>query len=286
MLAALDDLELRSAFDEIYGSSAGAFNAVYFVAGQDAEALRLYYDDMVTTDFYDPSRIIRGRPVLCVDWVLDVAMERSVPLDWAKVLASPIRLNIIASSLTTLEAVTFSDFTSAAELKMALRASARIPFIAGSAIEFREHRLLDAAVLQAHPYESGLAAGCTHILSLSSRPRGRLRPEPGPKEWLTSRRLDRMAAGLGDRYLERLRAARRAQLVLMKLNQSEQGPPYVLDLAASADSQEVALLDRNVARILAGARAGYEACFLALDNARVQAYFRLTSAPVSAMGGA
>jgi hypothetical protein len=72
----------------------------------------------------------------------------------------------------------------------------------------------------------------------------------------------------------------------MKLNQSEQGPPYVLDLAASADSQEVALLDRNVARILAGARAGYEACFLALDNARVQAYFRLTSAPVSAMGGA
>jgi predicted patatin/cPLA2 family phospholipase len=279
MLAALDDLDLRSAFDVIYGSSAGAFNAAYFLAGQGPEALRLYFDDMTTTHFYDPLRFIRGQPVVSVDWVLDAAMKQSVPLDWGKVLASPIRFGVIASSITLF------DFRSAADLRTALRASARIPLIAGSPVEFRHDRLLDAAVLQTHPYESALANGCTHVLSLSSRPRGKLRPEPGLREWLTSWRLGRMAAGLGDLYLDRLRGARRAQLELMRFNATNQQPPYVLDVAPSGDSHEVALLDRNIARILAGARAGYEACFLALEQVPVRAYFRLTGTRFPRGGG-
>src|SRR6266487_3050942 len=178
MLVALEELGYRDVFDVIYGSSAGSFNATYFLAGQAWQALPLYLDQVADGHVIRLRRALRGASVLCLDRVLDVLMARRVPLDWDAVLASPIELRVIASSVGELRPVVLTHFDGRAELRQALRAGATIPFVAGLPVEFRGQRLLDAAVIQAHPYESAVAEGCTHVLSLSTRPRGRIRRTP------------------------------------------------------------------------------------------------------------
>jgi len=276
MLAALEELGLRDAFDVVYGSSAGSFNATYFLAGQASDALTLYVDDM-TSGFLDVSRLLRRQPLVSLDWVLDVVMCRHLPLDWTAVLESPIPLRVIASSVDELEPVVLSGFSGAKELRTALAAGASIPFLAGPPVEFRGQRLLDAAVLQAHPYESAMADGCTHVLSLSTRPRGRLRERPGLWSRITALRLNRLQAGLGARHLARIRAYGQAQRRLWDMTRSPHQPPFGLDVAPAPDSAEVRQLERDPAKILAGARAGYEAAMLALTGQRVRAVYRLAS---------
>jgi predicted patatin/cPLA2 family phospholipase len=275
MLAALEELGLRDSFDVIYGSSAGALNAVYYLTSRAAAAVSLYYDDRVASEFIDLRRLLRRQPVVALDRVLDTVMEEVLPVDWTAVTGSPVPLHVIASSLTDLRPVVLSGFATAAELKTALTASARIPFLAGPPVEFRGLRLADAAVLQAHPYLSAVADGCTHVLSLSTRPRGHFRPPPGPLQWLASRRLERLRRGLGDGNLRRLGQYGVEQRKLLSLTASAEGPPFVLDVAPAPDRDEVRQLERDHFKILLGARDGYEAAILALTGRSVRAIFQL-----------
>jgi predicted patatin/cPLA2 family phospholipase len=279
MLVALEELCFRDAIDAVYGSSAGALNAAYFLTSGAATALALYYDDLVGREFIDPWRALRREPVVSVDWVLGVAMEKLLPLDWEGVVASPIPLHVIASSLTELETVTFTGFEGVRELKTALAASARIPFLAGPPVAFRGHELLDAAVLQAHPYESAIADGCTHVLALSTRPSGKLRPPPSIVDRLMAFGLERVRPGLGARNIQRVHEYRRAQQRLLALTANKNGPPFVLDITPFPTRPEVRQLERNPLQILGGARTGYEAAMLALTGKPVHSILQVRGLP-------
>src|SRR5262245_63389278 len=50
-LMALEDLGMTKVFDEVYGASAGALNAAYFLAGQAAYATTIYYQKINNTRF-------------------------------------------------------------------------------------------------------------------------------------------------------------------------------------------------------------------------------------------
>jgi predicted acylesterase/phospholipase RssA len=56
-----------------------------------------------------------------------------------------------------------------AELRLALRASAAMPLLAGPPVEFAGRRFYDAGVSESVPYRTALAQGATHILVLRSR---------------------------------------------------------------------------------------------------------------------
>jgi predicted patatin/cPLA2 family phospholipase len=281
MLVALEEMGLRDTFDVVYGASAGAFNATYFLAGQTAESLSLYYDEMTSASFFDPRRLLRRQPAVSVEWVVEVVMGQLAPLDWSAVLSSPIELNVIASCLADMRPVSLSDLGTIEELELALLAGARIPFLAGPPVAFRGRRLLDAAVLLAHPFSMAIDDGCTHVLSLSTRPRCGIRPHPNVWDRMTAWRLDRLRPGLGAGYLQRARDYGQSQRILMDHTADFARVPSLLDAAPSADSVEVRQLERSVARILGGARAGYEAAVLALTGRHVRAVYRLTAAHIS-----
>ena len=59
-LQALHDLGLRDAFDVVYGSSAGAMNATYFLAGQ-RDGVNIYSDHIANDRFCDMRRLLRKR---------------------------------------------------------------------------------------------------------------------------------------------------------------------------------------------------------------------------------
>ncbi len=277
MLVALEELGYRDSFDAVYGSSAGSFNAVYFLAGQAWQGLPLYVDQVGDDQVVRWDRLLSREPVLCLERVIDVLMDQRAPLDWQAVLTSPIKLTVIASSVTDLTPVPLTDFQEPGELRRALQAGATIPSIAGPPVEFRGSLLLDAAVIQAHPYEAAIADGCTHVLSLSTRPRGRLLGGPGLMGRTQAWRLDRLRPGLGAATLRRRAGYRAAQLCLEALTERPDESPHVLDVALAPGSPEVGRLTRDVSRIFQGAQLGYEAAVATLEHRSVRAVLRLTA---------
>ena len=80
MVSALETLGLTHAFDGIYGSSAGAINAAYFLAGQAAVGTAIYYEDINNRQFIDLRRALTGRPIVDLGFLLDdVARQRKPP---------------------------------------------------------------------------------------------------------------------------------------------------------------------------------------------------------------
>src|SRR5918994_1059055 len=64
-------------------------------------------------------------------------------------------------------------------LRLALRASATLPLLAGPPVEIDGRRLLDAGLSAAIPFRAALADGATHVLVLRSRRAGETVAPPG-----------------------------------------------------------------------------------------------------------
>jgi predicted patatin/cPLA2 family phospholipase len=108
-------------------------------------------------------------PALDLGYLLNV-MHNVRPLDWEAVLRSDVPLKVVASCLDTLQPVILEDFSSVADLEACLRASANVPEVAGRPIVHRGRRLVDAAVFEPVPFRAAIADGCTHVVTLCSRP--------------------------------------------------------------------------------------------------------------------
>jgi hypothetical protein len=196
----INQLGMREAFDAVYGASAGALNATYFLSGQ-LDGVSIYHDYLCTGEFLSLKRLGLLRrppegapPALDLSFLIDHVMHSVHPLDWDAVLASPLPLKVVASSLDTLDSVLLSNFRSKDDLVACLKASAAVPEVAGGFVEHRGHRLVDAAVFEAIPFRSAIADGCTHVLVLNNL------PKPVAREsysgWLAGRAEDALIAAV------------------------------------------------------------------------------------------
>ena len=170
MVAALETLRLTQCFDAVYGSSAGAINGAYFLAGQARYGTTIYYQDIANLSFINVFRIFRGRPIVSLSFLLDYVAESVKPLKWDEVLSSSIPLKVIASSISNGNSVVFHDFANKNDLKECLRGSASIPMLAGLPTIHRAQRLWDALVFQDIPIHAAVADGCTHVMALLTNP--------------------------------------------------------------------------------------------------------------------
>ena len=89
MVSALEELGLVDSFDNVYGSSAGAINAAYFLAGQAAFGTTIYAEDINNSSFISLGRMLTGRPIVDLGFLIDEVATRRKPLNTARVLASP-----------------------------------------------------------------------------------------------------------------------------------------------------------------------------------------------------
>ncbi|NYI03549.1 patatin-like phospholipase family protein [Allostreptomyces psammosilenae] len=266
MLTALEDLGLTSAFDAVYAASSGAVNAAYFLLGDTWYPLSIYYDDLSTRQFVDFRRAPRGA-ILNLDYAFDVVLDQVKPLDYEAVIASPLPLHIAVTLVDELRTEAVSKHPTPADLRDALMASAWLPVaIKGTAV-FRGQRAVDGGVLTPHPFRLALDDGCTHVLSLSTRPIRPPRGSAGISQRYAARHLDRLRPGLGAGYLEatvRYRGERR-MLQAWMADPPEQ-PPYVLDLAPLPWMPEVKRHELDPGRIIAGARGAYEVLYCAVNG--------------------
>jgi predicted acylesterase/phospholipase RssA len=169
MALALHELGLTPAFDAVYGASAGAITGAWLLSSEP-ERLRGWADPDYARALIRWSALLRRRPVVDVQSLVEVVYQSQFPMDFASVLASPVEFHPLATDAATGESTDLRPLIAdPAELRLALRASASLPFLAGPPIGLRDRRFYDAGVAESIPFRTPLAQGATHILILRSR---------------------------------------------------------------------------------------------------------------------
>jgi predicted patatin/cPLA2 family phospholipase len=169
MALALHELGLVPAFDAVYGASAGAISGAWLLSSRP-EGLRGWAEPAYAKTLIRRSALLRGRPVADVRALIEELYQTAWPMDFASVLANPVEYHPLATDAATGASTDLRPFVSSpAELRLALRASAALPLLAGPPVEFAGRRFYDAGVSESVPYRTALAQGATHVLVLRSR---------------------------------------------------------------------------------------------------------------------
>jgi len=169
MALALHELGLLTAFDAVYGSSAGAITGAWLLSSTP-QGLRGWADPDYARTLIRWSALLRGRPVVDVRTLIEVIYQTDFPMDFDSVLASPVEYHPLGTDAATGESTDLRPLIATpAELRLALRASASLPFLAGPPVELRGRRFYDAGVAESIPFRTPLAQGATHVLVLRSR---------------------------------------------------------------------------------------------------------------------
>jgi len=267
MLTGLEALGLRDAFDAVYGSSAGAINGAYFIAGQAAFGTTVYYENINNSRFINTARYLSGRPMMSLEFLLEDVMADEKPLDWQTVVESGISLHAIATCVDSAQSCDLTNLRTKQEMFAAFRASATIPVVAGPAVDFRGSRYLDATLVESFPYRTALADGCDHVLVLRTRP---LETRLGPPSLFTRRvvapTLARQNAALGAIVLSRPDRYNADADNLAQAVEVETGEAHVYSVCPSPSSPGVGRLEKNRDKLVAGASAGLSAVWETFTN--------------------
>ncbi len=259
MVVALEQLGLLAVFDDVYGSSAGAMNGAFFVAGQAAFGTSIYYENINNASFVSLRRLIGSRPILNLDFLVWNVMCGAKRLDVERVLSSRVPLHAIATDVSTGEGERFAHWDSRDDFLRCLRAGASMPGFSGPPYPYRGRHYWDALLSEPIPARTAEDDGCSHLVVLRTRPAGSSGPRLTPLDRLyVLPTLRQVSSRLAERYVERPVEYGRL-LAALDRGQGPAGRAHVLTLAPSGPV--VGKLERRREPLVASAHAGMRAVF-------------------------
>jgi len=262
MALALHEAGLTGAFDAVYGASAGALTGAWLLSG-DAGQLAGWADPEYARAMVRPGNPLRGRPVVDLHHLVEHLYAHVARMDFDAILANPTTLHPLATHTGTGASTDLHPLlTDPARLRLALRASAALPLLAGPPVEIAGSRYYDAGLAESVPFRTALAQGATHVLVLRSRaplpaPAG---PAAGPSRGslLVARTvLRRYPAPLRDSYLGRAGRLLADEELLGRHDLDGAGDgPAVLSVRPGPDAPRVGRLARDTVLLRAALEAG------------------------------
>ena len=268
MVLGLHELGFGDAFDAAYGSSAGALNAMWFVSGRVREGVPTWTDERLVRALIRRQELLRRRPIVDITTLVERRYEELSPGLFDAVLRGRTELHPIATDVRTGESVDLHPMINdAASLRLALRASAALPLLAGPPVRLDGRDYLDAGLSAAIPFRAALADGATHVLVLRSRREGEAPQAPqGAAAALTRRLLRRIDPAVERAFATR--AAREAEDEALLDRHAAQPAlePHILSIRPAAESPVPSRLERDLDVIRGGLEAGREAVRAALGQ--------------------
>jgi predicted patatin/cPLA2 family phospholipase len=262
MCAVIEREGLLDAFDLVAGASAGALNGAALIGGVADGCTREYAGALTDRRFINPARLLLGRAVIDVRYVLDYAHPDTLDEGrHARALQSPIALHAVACDIATARAVDLTGMADQRSLHDALLASSRLPWIGGEPVALADgRRFLDGGLVEPVPLDTALAAGATHVVALLTRPAGAAVPAVGDGlgDRLAMRRLRALNPALVEAY--RARPGRYAATV-----ERVRSEPNVLGIFLPEGSPVPSRLERNAERLRAAADLATAAAEAALQ---------------------
>jgi predicted patatin/cPLA2 family phospholipase len=157
MVLALHELGLQHAFDAAYGSSAGTLNAMWLVSGRARDGVPTWIDPALVNALIRRRRALRRGPVVDITTLVEQRYEQLSPGLFSAVLGSPTELHPIATEVQTGQAVDLHrEIADDRSLRLALRASAALPLLAGPPVELGGRQLVDAGLSAAIPFRAAV----------------------------------------------------------------------------------------------------------------------------------
>jgi predicted patatin/cPLA2 family phospholipase len=258
MAGAIERLGLTPCFDLVVGSSAGAINGAALLAGSAGEATAAYCGPLASRSFVNPLRLLRGKPVIDVNDVLD-HVARIDAAGHERVTGSAAALHCVATDVESGRPVDLCGMRTERELWDAILASSRMPWAGGPPVEIDGRRYLDGGMGSPVPVAEALAAGATHVLVLQTRPHGEPRKSASR---IADRLIERHLRGLNPALVTLYRARIAAyedvvEDIARRTREPDADPPYVLGLRPPAGTPCVSQIERRPA-VLATAAADAE----------------------------
>jgi predicted patatin/cPLA2 family phospholipase len=261
MALALDELGLADAFDAAYGSSAGTLNAMWLLSGRVREGIPTWTDPGLARELVSRRRIVGRRPIVDIETLVETRYEQLAPGLFDGVLGSPTELHPIATEIRTGEAVDLHRYIrDPASLRIAIRASATLPLLAGPPVALEGRRFLDAGLSAAIPFRAAFSDGATHVLVLRSRRPGEVATEAtGAGARFTARMLRRVDPAVAHGFLTRARREGEDEELLATHDADPDLSPHVLSIRPAPGSPAPARLERDIEVVRAGLEAGRQA---------------------------
>lgn len=262
MCLVLEAAGLMSSVDRVYGCSSGALTGCFAAAGQ-ASLWATSFEDCACRTFIDPSRVLRGRPVLDLDFLFDEVIARRRALSEIGLAAGP-EVRAVAVSASRVELRVLRDFESSADLLAAARASCSIPVLTGTPPIYRGEPTVDGGLLEPIPYRTALREGATHVLVLRSRDANYRAPRQGK---LTERTLARAHPELVPLLRSCSDGYNRDAAELERRAQQSPGLPHVRQITVPPGSRLVPRFSIDHGRIIDSVRLGAHTMACALYGA-------------------
>jgi predicted patatin/cPLA2 family phospholipase len=258
---ALHEAGLTRCFDAAYGSSAGGLGAAWLLSGKVDAGLQTYFDRGIVERVIRPRRAVGRGPIVDMDHMIGTIYERVAPGFFELVLASPVELHPLATDVETGRPVdlraTIADVPS---LRDALRATSRLPLLAGPPVAIDGRRYLDAGLSAAIPFRAAMEDRATHILLLRSRRAGDRTAPPGRGGRIAvARMLRRIGPEVAAAYVSR---AEREGTDEDELDRHAADPglePHILAIQTAADAPTVSRLERSGDKLRLALEAGHAA---------------------------
>lgn len=261
MAAGLERLKLTRCFDLVVGTSAGALNGAALLAGVAEACCTAYHSAFTTRRFINPYRLLIGRAAVDVAFTLDHADSDGLDAGrHERTAASSIPLHCVAIDVDRATPAVLSDLHSVEELRGALLASSRMPWVGGAPVRFRGRRYLDGGLSESIPYRTAIELGATHVLVLQTRPWGvRLEPTSGFADRIISNRLRALNPELVDIYRRRPDdyEAAVAQIAAATREPAAE-PPFLFGLRLPEGTPPVDRLERHAEPLRAAAATALE----------------------------
>lgn len=155
-LAVLEELGLRDAFSRVLGSSAGAINAAYFLAGQARESRSIYYEDLSGNRFINRWRL---RKWVDIDYMIEM-LKRKHELEVNAMDTARPTLYTILTDAKTGEAKTISSRSPGFDTHVyeIFRATAALPWLYGKRVAVGDRDYVDGGLAGLVPLDEAQAA--------------------------------------------------------------------------------------------------------------------------------
>lgn len=268
MALALGELGLARSFDAVYGSSAGALNALWLVSERVDVGIWTWVNQRWADELIRRRRLLVGRPVVDVSGLVETRYEQLSPGLFTAAFAAPTSLHPLATDVATGQAIDLEPYIAdASSLQVAVRASATLPLLAGAPVSLAGRRFVDAGLSAAIPIRAAIAGGATHVLVLRSRVNGvTTTPPQGRGAALTARLLRRLDPAVATAFLTRAEGELRDEALLARHDADPALTPHVLSIRPAPGSPIPARLERNMEIVRAGLEAGHAAVHAAFKG--------------------
>jgi predicted patatin/cPLA2 family phospholipase len=155
-------------FDLVVGTSAGAYCASSFLAGQHGRIKNIVERYMNSSKYVNPARMIVGGSLIDQDFLIHEVTRTLLPLDVDALKASPSTFEVVTTHAQTGEPCYLPAQED--DCIEALHATVAMPFFyRGGPVEFRSEEHFDGSLTEPVPLSRAIARGATEITVVINR---------------------------------------------------------------------------------------------------------------------